>query len=176
MMRYKLLESIGSVDDDLLQECENAKYVHKSLTFKVLLTSDADWNVVEDRKTAGYRLEAVIETVQDAPMKLVYPYLPTVPDDWKWSEIGSAKYDGKYGMIGITWIYTQERTEYKVFYRQESVYFYNARETPTVWDLLDVPEDVVVTGEAASIGEVRYIVSRLPEQRMISISPAMTKR
>lgn len=188
MMKYKLLESIGSVDEELLQECETAKYARRSVTFKVLLvaaiiamlsvtaaaaqflfadvnggeviatpfhieTLDAEWNVVAQRETAGYCLEADIETVKDAPIYLAYPYLPAVPDEWECTGATHAKYNDRIGVAGVTWSYVDGGSKYEVFYRQESAYFYNTRETPTVWWLTDMPADVTVTGQPAAIGE-----------------------
>ena len=39
MMKYKLLESIGAVDDELLQEAETARYTRRFPAFKVLLVA-----------------------------------------------------------------------------------------------------------------------------------------
>ena len=188
MSNYQLLESIGSVDEDLLQECETAKFVRKSLTFKVLLVAaiiatlsitaaavqylftdvnggelvpvvfklyipDSEWKVYESRESPGYRVDADIETFEDVPMKLLYPYLPTVPDDWECTGAANGKYDGEIGMVGITWTYVEDGEEYEVFYRQESAYFYNTREDHTVWWLDNLPEDVTVTGQTISIGD-----------------------
>ena len=66
-------------------------------------------------------------------------------------------------MVGITWRYQDSGTEYEVFYRQESAYFYNTLETPAVCWLTDVPEDVAVSGELASMAGAsvyRVTVSR----------------
>ena len=39
MKRYQLLESIGSVDEELLEQAETARYTRRSPVFKVLLVA-----------------------------------------------------------------------------------------------------------------------------------------
>ena len=129
MNNFMLLESLNEIDDQLLQESENATYNRKPLVFKSLLVAaiismlsitalavrsmftdvsggelvpttfkitmtDAEWNVVEIGKRPGYCIHADIETFPDVPMKLLYPYLPTVPESWECTGAGHAKYDG----------------------------------------------------------------------------------
>ena len=189
MNNFELLESIGSVDEVLLEEAETFHYTHKRFGLKVLLvaaiiamlsitaaavikygftdvsggevepatfkitTTDSEWNVVQIGTTPGYLVNADIETFEDVPMKLMYPYLPAVPDSWTCNGAGHAKYDGEIGMAGINWTYQLDGMEYEVFYRQESAYFYNTGDTRTVWWLDHLPRDVTVTGQSTSIGD-----------------------
>lgn len=191
MKNFELMESIGAVDDELLQECETAQFARKSVAFKVLLVAaiiamlsitavavqqflfadvssgelepaefgiyvtDSEWNVEQIGTKPGYLVNATIETYADVPMKLLHPYLPTVPDNWVCSGAGNGKYDGEIGVFGIEWTYEQNGEEYKVFYRQESAHFYNAREAKTVWWLDHLPEEVAVTGRASTIGDAK---------------------
>ena len=204
MKSHLLLESIGFVDEQLLQEAETAKFVRKKVTFKVVLVAaiiailsmtavavdhffpghvsggevvpetfhieslDADWSVVDVRESAGYRLQAQIEVAQDVPMYLQDPYLPTVPPQWKCSGAASAKYDGKIGMVGITWSYTEGGNEYEVFYRQESAYAYKHREDCVVWLMDGIPEDVTVSGEVTMIADASVF--------MVSVSGSKADR
>lgn len=187
MTNYKLLESIGAVDDELLQECETATFTRKTVVFKVLLVAaiiamlsvtalavqqflftdvtggelepaefkiyvtNSDWKVERIGTKSGYLVNATIETFDDVPMKLLYPYLPAIPESWVCSGAGNGKYDGEIGVFGVEWTYEQDGEEYKVFYRQESAHFYNSREAKTVWWLDHLPEDVTVTGRATTI-------------------------
>lgn len=191
MNNYKLLESIGAVDDELLQECETATFARKSVAFKVLLVAaiiamlsvtalavqqflftdvsggelqpaefkiyvtNSDWKVEQIGTKPGYLVNATIETFDDVPMKLLYPYLPAIPENWVCSGASNGKYDGEIGVFGVEWTYAQDGKEYQVFYRQESAHFYNAREAKTIWWLDHLPEDVTVTGRATTILDVK---------------------
>lgn len=189
MKKMELLEGIGQVDDELLQECETAKFARKSVTFKVLLvaaiiamlsitavaaklvyqevsggevkpatfkiqTVDSEYNITYEGESNGYILSMEVETFPDVPMKLLYPYLPTVPEDWVRTSVGSGKYDGEVGMFGIEWSYQEDGREYNVFYRQESAYFYSKDENSMVWSMSRVPEEVTVTGETMKLKDV----------------------
>lgn len=122
----------------------------KAAQFKMTMT-DSQWNVVEIGTKPGYLVNATIETLDDVPMYLIKPYLPVVPDDWTCNGAANAKYDGRIGVVGANWNYWFDNTEYEVFYRQESAYFYNSREEKTVWWLDHLPKDVTVTGAATKI-------------------------
>ncbi len=196
MKNYELLEAIGSVDEDLLEECEATLPARKRPGLKIMLVaaivvmlsitacvavkkhldyqpvtggevvpapflmirSNGDFTIIWEesiweRSSPGVRITAEIDTVQDVPMKLLYPYLPVVPEDWACSDAGNAKYDGEIGMVGIEWTFQEDGKEYQVFYRQESASFYNKRVDHAVWWMDHLPEDVTVTGQATTIGD-----------------------
>lgn len=193
MMKIKLLESIGSVDEELLEEAETARYTRRSPIFKVLLvaaivamlsmsvmavqslfadvddgevvaktftiaTVNSEYELGEPERQHqyfGYTIRADIETVKDVPMKLLYPYLPTVPEDWKCIGSAHARYDGEYGVMGITWEFERDGGKYEVFYRQESAYFYNSSDDQHVWDITHVPEDMTVSGRVEMLGDAK---------------------
>lgn len=190
MKKYQLLESIGSVDEELLEQAESARYTRRSPVFKVLLVAaivamlsmsvvaaqslfadvddgelvpktfkitsvDSEYELGEDYTFAGYTIRADIDTAKDVPMKLLYPYLPTVPEDWKCIGAAHAKYNDDYGVIGITWEFERDGEMYEVFYRQESAYFYNTSVDQHVWDVTNVPEDMTVTGQVEMLGEAK---------------------
>ena len=193
MKNFQLLESIGSVDEELLEQAENARYTRRSPVFKVLLvaaivamlsvsvvaaqslfadvddgdvvekvftitTVDSDFVLGEGERQhqyRGYTICADIETAKDVPMKLLYPYLPDVPEDWKCIGAAHAKYDGEYGVVGITWEFERNGEMYEVFYRQESAYFYNTSEDRHVWDITHVPEDMTVSGRVEMLGDAK---------------------
>lgn len=193
MKNFQLLESIGSVDEELLEQAENARYTRRSPVFKALLvaaivamlsvsvvaaqslfadvddgdvvekvftiaTVDSDFVLGEGERQhqyRGYTICADIETAKDVPMKLLYPYLPDVPDDWKCIGAAHAKYDGEYGVVGITWEFERNGEMYEVFYRQESAYFYNTSEDRHVWDITHVPEDMTVSGRVEMLGDAK---------------------
>ena len=151
MKNFQLLESIGSVDEELLEQAENARYTRRSPVFKVLLvaaivamlsvsvvaaqslfadvddgdvvekvftitTVDSDFVLGEGERQhqyRGYTICADIETAKDVPMKLLYPYLPDVPEDWKCIGAAHAKYDGEYGVVGITWEFERNGEMYE---------------------------------------------------------------
>lgn len=115
---------------------------------------DAQWNVVQETEIDGYLLTAQIDTFEDVSMKLAKPYLPKVPEDWECTGAASAKYDDQIGMVGITWTYEENGQEYRVFYRQESAYTYNAQGDGEVWWITDVPDDVTMVGKNIKIGDV----------------------
>lgn len=114
---------------------------------------DAQWNVAYEAEREGYILTAQIDTYEDAPINLVKPYLPRVPENWECAGAANAKYDGKLGMIGVTWTYEENGQAYEVFYRQESAYSYNHRGDGEVWWITDVPDDVTMTGKNIKIGD-----------------------
>ena len=190
MMKSRLLESIGGVDEELLEQVETAQYSRRMPVFKMLLVAaiiatlslsvvaaqslfaDVDdgevvskvfkinsvnsaYELGEVYEYGGYTIRADIDTVKDVPMKLLYPYLPVVPEDWVCSGAAHAKYDDEYGMIGITWEFERDGETYEVFYRQESAYFYNKSEEQHVWDLFQVPEDMTVFGQVEMLGDAR---------------------
>lgn len=193
MKKHQLLESIGAVDEELLEQAETAHYKRRSPVFKVLLVAAIvamlsvtaiaaqslfadvdDGELVEKTFTIktvnssyelgdpeqqhqyfGYTISADIETVQDVPMKLLYPYLSDVPEDWVCIGAAHAKYDDEYGVIGITWEFKRDGETYEVFYRQESAYFYNTSENRHVWDITHVPDDVTVSGRVEMLGDAK---------------------
>lgn len=196
MKNYELLESIGSIDEDLLQECETIPFTKKRTGLKILLVAaiiamlsvaavatknsfhqdvtggevvqttfhiksyDAEFNVTKEESIGGVIITAEIDTIKDVPMKLLYPYLPKVPEDWVCSGAGSGKYDGEIGMVGVQWTFQEDGREYEVFYRQESVYFYNTSDDHAVWWMDRIPEDVTITDAPGTICDVPvYIVS-----------------
>ena len=190
MKQYQLLESIGGVDEKLLEQAETARYSRRMPVFKMLLVAaiiatlslsvvaaqslfaDVDdgevvskvfkinsvnsaYELGEAYEYGGYTIRADIDTVKDVPMKLLYPYLPVVPEDWACSGVAHAKYDDEYGMMGITWEFERDGETYEVFYRQESAYFYNKSEEQHVWDLFQVPEDMTVSGQVEMLGDAK---------------------
>lgn len=190
MKQYQLLESIGAVEEDLLEQAETARYTRRSPVFKVLLVAaiivtlslsvfaaqslfaDVDdgevvskvfkinsvnsaFELGEAYEYGGYTIRADIDTVKDVPMKLLYPYLPAVPDDWVCSGAAHAKYDDEYGMMGITWEFERDGETYEVFYRQESAYFYNNSNDQHIWDLFRVEEDMTVSGQVEMLGDAK---------------------
>lgn len=190
MMKYELLESIGSVDDQLLEQAETARYTRRSPVFKVLLVAaivamlsmtviaaqslfadvdggevvpktfkissvNSEYELDEVHEHFGYNIHADIDTVQDVPMKLLYPYLPSVPEDWKCIGSAHARYDGEYGVMGISWEFERDGEMYEVFYRQESAYFYNTSEDQYVWSVTNVPEDMTVSGRVEMLEEAK---------------------
>ena len=190
MKQYQLLESIGAVDEELLEQAETARYARRSPMLKVLLVAaimvmlsvsvlavehlfvdvnqgelmpheykiinvDGDYSLDSGYERSGYRVIADIDTVKDLPMKLLYPYLPAVPKEWKCIGAASGRYDGEYGMIGIRWEFERDGVVYEVSYRQESAYFYNTSKEKVVWDITNVPSDMTVTGRVQMLEEAK---------------------
>ena len=90
---------------------------------------------------------------KDTPMKLIKPYLPQIPENWKCAGAANAKYNDEIGMVSVSWSYEEDGQEYKVSYRQESTGVYNAKEDGEVWWITDVPQDVTMTGKTTKLGE-----------------------
>lgn len=190
MKKYQLLESIGAVDEELLDQAETARYKRKPPVFKVLLVAaivamlsvtaiaaqslfadvnggevvsktfkinsvNSSYELGEVYEYGGYTIRADIDTVKDVPRKLLYPYLPAVPEDWVCSGAAYATYDDEYGMMGITWEFERNGETYEVFYRQESAYFYNTSKDQHVWDLFQVENDMTVSGQVEILGEAK---------------------
>ncbi len=145
----------------LFADVYGGEIVPHSFTVKTL---DANWNVTYEQACAGYILTAKIDTFTDVPMKLLYPYLPAIPEDWECSGAANAKYNDEIGMVGISWTYTEADQEYEVFYRQESAYIYNTCDD-RVWWITDIPDDVTMTGESATIGEASVYLVKVSESK-----------